>query len=88
MDRLKLWKKNKGGVMKSIIIILLALVICSGCAMLSYQTSEGTKVTYTRFLTTASSIEAKVGSSEVRFDGQKINDAILKAIISAYTGGK
>lgn len=40
------------------LIVFLGLMLLAGCASVSYQTADGTKVSYTRFLTSMDSIEA------------------------------
>lgn len=54
--------------MKGLILLIAVccLVLLNGCASLSYKTANGTEVTYTRFLTSMDSIEAKVGEAYVK----------------------
>jgi uncharacterized protein YceK len=69
--------------------LLLAIIfILSGCASLTFESKDGTKVTYTRFLTTATKIEAKVADAELNMNNQKIDTATLQALLSLLGGLK
>ena len=62
--------------------LLLAIIfILSGCASLTYE-KDGAKITYTRFLTSASSVEAQVGDAALKMDNQKINTDQLQALLN------
>lgn len=74
--------------MKALIVVALVAAL-SGCAMVSYTTPDGTKVTYSRFMTSSDSIEAKVGDADVKANGQKIDIEAVAALLSAVAkGGK
>jgi hypothetical protein len=63
--------------------LLLAIIfILAGCASLTFESKDGTKVTYTRFLTTATKIEAQVGDAALKMDNQKINTDQLQALLN------
>jgi uncharacterized protein YceK len=71
--------------MKSI-IIGIAILLLTGCASLSYETKDGTKVTYTRLFATNDILKAEVGNAKVEINGQKIDTATLQAIINLIGG--
>ena len=68
--------------MKKILAIILVALFLSGCASLTFESKDGTKVTYHRFLTTATKIEAQVGDAELRMNNQKIDTATLQALLN------
>lgn len=61
--------------------ILAGLLMIQGCARLNYETKDGTKVTYTRLLTTSDSIKGDVGDAKVQVSKQQIDTTTLQAII-------
>ena len=64
------------------IIILLGLTIGTiGCASVSYKTADGTEVSYSRFLTSADSIEAKVGTAYVKANKVGIDAETLQYLL-------
>jgi hypothetical protein len=63
------------------LIVVLCLVILSGCASVSYESPDGTKVNYTRFLTSADNIKAKVGDSSVEANGVKLDWATIQYLM-------
>jgi hypothetical protein len=70
--------------MKTIIIILSALAICSGCAWTSYTREDANGkiiVSHSRLFTVNDNIEANVGGSTVKVSGQKIDAATLQYLI-------
>lgn len=67
------------GVATATVVGLLFLQ--AGCAALKYETADGTKVTYTRFLTTSDSISGDVGDAKVQVSKQQIDTTTLQAII-------
>jgi len=67
--------------MKSI-IFGLAILTLTGCASLSYENKDGTKVKYTRFFATNDSIKAEVENAKVEINGQKIDTATLQALLN------
>jgi hypothetical protein len=66
--------------------VLLILGFMAGCTSLNYTTADGTSVTYTRFMTNADSITAKVGTAKVEVNGSKIDAASLQAILNILNG--
>lgn len=62
-------------------VLIGTLVLLSGCASLTYETKDGTKVTYTRLFTTADSLKAKVGDAKVDIGMQRIDTETLNAIL-------
>jgi hypothetical protein len=63
-------------------MLLLIILMVTGCASLTYQAPDGTKVTYTRFLTGSDTIKGKVGDAIIESKGQKSFDpAVLEAAI-------
>jgi hypothetical protein len=69
------------------LVCIMCIMLLAGCASVSYQTADGTKVTYTRFLTTSDSIEAKVGEATVKANGQKIDIEAVAALLGAVAKG-
>lgn len=65
-----------------IVILLLSAVLLSGCASLTFESKDGTKISYTRFLTTATVIEASVGDASLKMNNQKIDTAQLQALLN------
>jgi len=66
--------------MKTIMALLFVAVLLAGCAHMTYETPDGTKVGYTRIWTSADSIEGNVGTAKVKVGGQKNNTEFLNAI--------
>ena len=65
------------------LLIVIALFLVCGCARLTYQAPDGTKVTYSRFLTGSDVIKGKVGNASIEAQGQQTIDAeSLKTIIN------
>lgn len=64
------------------LIVLISLLCLAGCASVTYETADGTKVSYSRFLTSADSIKANVGAASVEANGQKIDAATLEALLT------
>lgn len=74
--------------MRIIIAILLALIL-SGCACLTYQTPDGTKVTYTRLFTGSDAIKGTVGSATIESQGQKnLDPAALQLLLDVFKSVK
>jgi uncharacterized protein YceK len=71
--------------MKALILVVMVMVLI-GCTSLNYTTADGTSVTYTRFMTNADSIVAKVGTAKVEVNGSKIDAASLQAIVNILNG--
>ena len=68
--------------MRKIILIALSLLL-SGCASLTYQAPDGTKVTYTRVMTGSDTIKGTIKDAKIESQGQKaIDPATLQAIIN------
>jgi uncharacterized protein YceK len=68
--------------MRKIILIALSLLL-SGCASLTYQAPDGTKVTYTRVMTGSDTIKGTIKGASIESQGQKaIDPATLEAIIN------
>ena len=67
------------------LLVVLCLVILTSCASVSYESADGTKVSYTRLLTSADSIKANVGTSSVEANGQKIDIATLQYLLGLMT---
>lgn len=78
--------------MKSLILViaLVGLVIggLSGCASVSYQSADGTSITYSRLFTTADSIDVKVGNASAKVNGQKIDAASLSTLLNLIQSGQ
>jgi hypothetical protein len=54
--------------------IALALVMLTGCASLTYEAADGSRVTYTRFMTGSDSIKGKLPGASIESKGQKAID--------------
>lgn len=63
-------------------IAILACLSLTGCASLTYQAPDGTKVTYTRLLTGSDTIKGQAGSAKIEAQGQKaVDPEVLQAVI-------
>ncbi|MFA7175915.1 MAG: hypothetical protein WC114_01595 [Smithellaceae bacterium] len=64
-------------------ICLIAIALCvSGCASLVYESPDGTRVTYNRFMTGADAIKGQVPGATIESTGQKaIDPAALEALV-------
>ena len=68
--------------MKKLFIFLVCLCFV-GCATLSYEAPDGTKVSYSRFLTGSDSIKGTLGTATIESQGQKaIDPASLQSILN------
>lgn len=63
------------------IIVGVMLSAVTACSSLRYETADGTKVTYTRVLTTADHIKGQVGQAKIEANGQKIDNETLNTIL-------
>jgi hypothetical protein len=68
--------------------ILAGLLMMQGCASLSYETQDGTKVTYTRLLTSADSVKGAVPGASVEFANQRTDAETLRALLNLLAGVK
>ena len=66
--------------MKHRMIIAALLLVLAGCSTMSYETKDGTKVTYTRLFTGAD-IKATVGTDTIDSRAPGIDPAALQAIL-------
>jgi uncharacterized protein YceK len=73
--------------MKVAIVLLVCVALC-GCASLSYETKDGTKVSYTRFWTTADSIEGNVANANIKVNNTKIDAATLQSLLNLLGAAK
>lgn len=65
-------------------MIIISALMLSGCACLTYQAPDGTKVTYTRFMTGADTIKGQTGAAKIEAQGQKsIDPALLEILVKA-----
>ena len=67
--------------MKVLIVLLVCVALC-GCASLSYETKDGTKVSYFRLFTTADKIEGTVGAASIKVNNQKIDLEALQSVLN------
>lgn len=65
----------------------LTLIALSACASLTYETKDGTKVTYKRLFTTADTLKARVGDANVEIGGQRIDAQTLNALLGLLNAG-
>jgi hypothetical protein len=70
--------------MKSIIIGLAVLVLVGGCAMTSYTSKDGVKLSHMRLFTTADSMDILIGkdNSTAKINGQKIDAQSLSVFFN------
>ena len=69
--------------------IALALVMLTGCASLVYEAPDGTKVTYTRFMTGSDSIKGKLPGASIESKGQKaIDPETLQSVLQVLGAAK
>lgn len=52
------------------LILLLCVLMLSGCACLTYEDKDGTKVTYTRFMTGSDTIKGRAGTATIEAQGR------------------
>lgn len=71
-------------MLKLAITLTICMVLLTGCATLTYQAPDGTKVTYTRIMTGSDSIKGKLPGGEIESQGQKsIDPAFLELVLKA-----
>jgi uncharacterized protein YceK len=69
-------------IRRRVIVVIMCLLL-SGCASLTYQAPDGTKVTYTRVMTGSDTIKGTIKDASIESQGQKaIDPATLQAIIN------
>ena len=69
--------------------IALALVMLTGCASLTYEAADGSKVTYTRFMTGSDSIKGKLPGASIESKGQKaIDPETLQSVLQVLGAAK
>lgn len=61
-------------------IILLGCTLIMGCASVTYESKDGTKITYSRFMTTSEKLKVEVDGATAEVNGQEIDTKALKAI--------
>jgi uncharacterized protein YceK len=67
--------------MKVLIVLLVCVALC-GCASLSYETKDGTKVSYFRLFTTADKVKGNVGTATIEVNNQKIDLEALQSVLN------
>jgi hypothetical protein len=68
-------------------VLFLCMLLTYGCAMVSYSAPDGTKVTYTRFLTGSDTIKGQLGPSpKIEAQGQKVLDPELLELVIKVLG--
>ena len=73
--------------MKKTLIILLVIVL-SGCATLSYKAPDGTEVSYTRFATNSDNITGQIGDATINSQGQKVDTKIIDALTNLVNAAR
>lgn len=69
---------------KLTLIIIMTVFILQGCATLTYESPDGTKVTYTRFCTGSDSIKGQAGTATIEAQGQKqLDPAVIELLLEA-----
>jgi hypothetical protein len=69
------------------LFITLSILMTFGCASLSYTAPDGTKVTYTRFFTTADNIKGTLNPASIEANGQKIDTQLLQQMLGVLLQG-
>ena len=70
------------------LLVIALLFLVSGCACLTYEAPNGTKVSYTRFLTGSDIIKGKVGDATIEAQGQQVIDINTVQTIISILGRK
>jgi hypothetical protein len=69
-------------IRRRVIVVIMCLLL-SGCASLTYQAPDGTKVIYMRVMTGSDTIKGTIKDASIESQGQKaIDPATLEAIIN------
>lgn len=72
--------------MRKLAIALTICMVLMGCATLTYESPDGTKVTYTRFCTGSDSIKGQAGTATIEAQGQKqLDPAVIELLLKAAT---
>jgi len=71
-----------------VLLVIICVAMLAGCASLSYETKDGTKVSYTRLFTTADKIEGNVGAANIKVNNQKIDLEALQSVLSLMGAAK
>lgn len=70
--------------MKKLAIVLTICMALTGCATLTYESPDGTKVSYTRFCTGSDSIKGQAGTATIEAQGQKqLDPAVIELLLQA-----
>ena len=72
--------------MKKVAFFLLLTALLSGCASLTYQTPDGTKVTYRRFMTGSDVIRGSIKDAKIEVRGQQVDTETLQKILNILAG--
>jgi hypothetical protein len=67
--------------MKLMVVILIGLFLV-GCTSVEYLKPDGTKITYSRFITSVGSIEAKQGDASIKVVDSKPDAATIASVLS------
>lgn len=64
-------------------LALIVIALCvSGCASLTYESADGARVTYHRFLTGSDAVKGKLPGATIESTGQwAIDPAALEALV-------
>ena len=54
------------------IVIILAMLVLTGCATMQYKSPDGTEINYTRIATTSDSIKAEVGDARLNQTAKRL----------------
>ncbi len=74
--------------------ILISLAVLSslafaGCASLTYESADGSRVTYTRILTGSDSIKGALPGASIESTGQQaIDPAVMAALVQILSAAK
>lgn len=70
-------------------IVIIAALLLTGCASMTYTSPDGTTVTYTRFMTGSDTIKGKLPGASIESHGQKsIDPTILELLLKALETAK
>jgi hypothetical protein len=70
--------------------VLIVIAMCiSGCASLAYESADGARVTYRRFLTGSDSIKGALPGASIESTGQQaIDPAVMAALVQILSAAK
>lgn len=70
------------------LLILLSVMFLASCSTLKYEASDGTKVSYNRFLTSTDSIKGEVKGASVEVGKTSPEMSLIEALITVLNNKK